>query len=552
MAKQATLFSLKGWSPDKIPNEPICGDAPADKADVDVRRPVATPARAAKADAATTGSTRRRLVTKQAAPERSSALPSSSESAASRQSADIEPTVSESGEDTRAFPGNTKPEGGDDVQPEQPEKKKHRGERWGDSWMEGYAPSAEEAAEAFLPTRTGTGRCKRTEENKRKMTRGAVAKAIDGELPPETSKASLKASEKAAQAAVEEEDFSLAKILEVLKLLQVPPNFTRKNVMPEGQEYVQGLLLGMYAYAANVGVSQKTHQHPWLTKLLIGALRAVAPDFPFTSIQLNYNYASRPHIDKNNLGTSFIVGLGDYTDGELWVHDDTGDTEFTLEGQDVNGYYHVGRPLKGQLLQIRDAWTIFDGNLLHYTKPFTGERYSIIFFTSDRYAATSEEEQEKMAKAGFDFDFKAADLEAVLKDKHQRRADIAKKVAAERAEEERRRLLMRGRCVGRVWAAGWGLRCTACREPGSDFCGSHMQKDRWKTHGRVDGDLPPAKRDEMAWYQKKFVAAGKRPPVREGATILVPIPGWPETDHLAEAMKAYGEFRGKARKNTSA
>ncbi|CAK0839597.1 unnamed protein product, partial [Prorocentrum cordatum] len=127
----------------------------------------------------------------------------------------------------------------------------------------------------------------------------------------------------------------------------------------------------------------------------------------------------------------------------------------------------------------------------------------------------------------------------------QRRAEIARQVAEERAREERQRLLLRGRCAGRVWAGGWGLRCTAVCEEGSDLCGAHAQRGRWKTHGRITGGLPPAKRDEMAHQQQKLVAAGKMPPVREGATILVPIPGWPETQHLAEAMKAYGAFRGK-------
>ncbi|CAK0831421.1 unnamed protein product, partial [Prorocentrum cordatum] len=86
------------------------------------------------------------------------------------------------------------------------------------------------------------------------------------------------------------------------------------------------------SYGGSVGVSQRTAQHPWLTRLLAGALCAEMPDFPFTSIQLNYNYASRPHVDKNNLGASVIVGFGDYDGGELWVHDAEGDEELVLGG----------------------------------------------------------------------------------------------------------------------------------------------------------------------------------------------------------------------------
>ena len=41
----------------------------------------------------------------------------------------------------------------------------------------------------------------------------------------------------------------------------------------------------------------------------------------FGGVQVNKNYASGLHVDKNNLGPSYIVGVGDYTDGSLFVQD---------------------------------------------------------------------------------------------------------------------------------------------------------------------------------------------------------------------------------------
>ena len=38
--------------------------------------------------------------------------------------------------------------------------------------------------------------------------------------------------------------------------------------------------------------------------------KALMPRFPHTTVQLNKNYASRPHVDANNLGPSAIIGLG--------------------------------------------------------------------------------------------------------------------------------------------------------------------------------------------------------------------------------------------------
>ena len=335
----------------------------------------------------------------------------------------------------------------------------------------------------------------------------------------------LAASEALAQEAVGAGDFSLEKMLAVLRCTEVPANSSRKNVMPKGVDFVRGLLLGLYSFGGSLGVTSATSKHPWLTRLLVGGIRKVAADFPFTSIQVNYNYSSRAHVDANNLGASYIIGLGEYSGGELWVHDEAGQEVYVLEGdEDVTGYYRVGKEFQGKLLQIRDAWTIFDGNKLHLTQPFLGERYSIIFFTSDRYAAAPPEVMAALGAAGFDFDFRASDLEATWKEKYARRSEIGKRVAAEGRWKEQLRLQERGRCMARTWANGWGCRCTGSCGEGSEFCGSHLRRGRWKTHGRMDGDPPPAKKEEMAKTQRWLVKAGRFPPIYEGVTLLVPMP----------------------------
>ena len=323
-------------------------------------------------------------------------------------------------------------------------------------------------------------------------------------------------------------DCSLKTVLRALRALQVPTTGTRKNVMPDGVGVIHGFLLGLYNYGGNTGMAGGTLRPPLLLWLLIQALRKEAPDFPFTSIQINYGYAFRPHVDKNNLGTSYIVGVGDYTDGELWVDDDTGDVPYVLEGKkNVSGYYRIGRELRGTELQIKDTWTIFDGNMMQLTKAFQGERYSLIFFTSDRYSAASPSVREALQDAGFDFDFNNEDMQSVLRAKHARRADLQRQVAPERREIERQRMLVRGRCIGRVWADACGFRCTAACQENSEFCGRHLREvkgqARWMTHGRMDGLLPKAKHAEMKMWQQRNLKNGKYPPCIEGATILVEL-----------------------------
>ena len=58
-----------------------------------------------------------------------------------------------------------------------------------------------------------------------------------------------------------------------------------------------------------------------LVKLVCAWTAKELPDFPFSSLQINYNYAARKHVDGNNIGPSYIRSLGKHTGGELWTAD---------------------------------------------------------------------------------------------------------------------------------------------------------------------------------------------------------------------------------------
>lgn len=94
-------------------------------------------------------------------------------------------------------------------------------------------------------------------------------------------------------------------------------------------------------------------------ELLILANRVLPPDFHWMSIQVNINYETEPHLDKGNRGESAILAFGDYSGGALVVNE-------------------VDVDIKNRVLY-------FDGcQLLHYTRPFTGMRYSVVYHTPDR------------------------------------------------------------------------------------------------------------------------------------------------------------------------
>jgi len=101
----------------------------------------------------------------------------------------------------------------------------------------------------------------------------------------------------------------------------------------------------------------------WLRPKLYGLLLEFAQKHvkvPFTSITVNQNYTAAPHYDKGNIGDSYLVAFGDYEGGELEIH----------EG-----------PLKG-LHDVRVPVVTDFSKILHSVKPFTGTRYSLVFYNA--------------------------------------------------------------------------------------------------------------------------------------------------------------------------
>ena len=83
-------------------------------------------------------------------------------------------------------------------------------------------------------------------------------------------------------------------------------------------------------------------------------------DFEFNQICLNKNLKCLPHIDKKNVGDSWIVSFGNFTGGELQIFDEND---------------------KIKLYNIKYKPFCFNGSKVkHGTNDFVGNRYSLIFY----------------------------------------------------------------------------------------------------------------------------------------------------------------------------
>jgi len=172
------------------------------------------------------------------------------------------------------------------------------------------------------------------------------------------------------------EDDGFNAVFEALEK-EVFPESHRKNVREEGDDTkMLGMCLGVTShYTKGAQVSAATRHRPGLARLLCSFARKEIPDFHFTSIQVNKDYQAAMHVDKNNLGPSWIVGLGNYTGGWLWM--------------DTHGEM-------GHATDVRRKWLKFDGRKPHCVTPFRGRRYTLVFFTySNPQKSTSLSRQEE-------------------------------------------------------------------------------------------------------------------------------------------------------------
>ena len=168
-------------------------------------------------------------------------------------------------------------------------------------------------------------------------------------------------------------------VLKMIRELKWPktgrPNVLRQShIEKKGlRSGYEGFVLGMITSWAGKGsrsgyrkmLSMKTRE-PKYKKLFRETkklMRLKDPKFKFTSIQFNKNHRAARHRDAKNTGISYIIGLGDYTGGQLTIFDE-----------------NEKNPVKHD---IKNKFYTFDGSKYpHETCPFKGERYTLVFYSN--------------------------------------------------------------------------------------------------------------------------------------------------------------------------
>lgn len=153
----------------------------------------------------------------------------------------------------------------------------------------------------------------------------------------------------------------------------------RRAIAVDNQSFSLGRTCGVWG--VNHETIKKRYKDPIVRALLQvfwDTMREMASGFSYSTCHVNKNFNGVPHVDKNNVGLSWALSLGDFEGGELMCETDN--------------------PRVLECHTTRRRPVIFDGHRPHWVLPYEGTRYSVILYTS-KHGGNLEEGQRDLARA---------------------------------------------------------------------------------------------------------------------------------------------------------
>eukprot|EP00971_Amphidinium_carterae_P002216 43868-Amphidinium_carterae.2 len=201
---------------------------------------------------------------------------------------------------------------------------------------------------------------------------------------------------------------------EQLNEFLVPKARSRTNLYTSSDSDVpRSMLLGAYT-RRGAGMTHATKKHAGMVAL-IHRLAAHRPEAarhePYLSIQVNSYNSLRTHVDQYNDGETWIISLGDFTGGRLWIADgDKDSVPSPHPTEDTQG-------ILGRYVNVKERWFKFNPKHPHAVEDSCGERFSIALFSPMRAARhLTKQHVDDLRDSGFN-------VEDLLERMHSERID---------------------------------------------------------------------------------------------------------------------------------
>ncbi|CAE7724502.1 GIP [Symbiodinium sp. CCMP2592] len=169
-------------------------------------------------------------------------------------------------------------------------------------------------------------------------------------------------------------------LLEVVTTLDLRQRQRHRQIYGGKEVKVEGVLGGLWTHGAMSGLSKFSEELPSFVSYVNAYVRErTGDDYGWCSFALNKNVATEVHCDHHNLNgvLNVTMSFGDFSGGELWIHDEDVRPEECVERRDP-----TGKVLRGRIVDTRWRPYFFDSKVKHATQPWSGDRWCLTCFTT--------------------------------------------------------------------------------------------------------------------------------------------------------------------------
>jgi hypothetical protein len=159
------------------------------------------------------------------------------------------------------------------------------------------------------------------------------------------------------------------------------PKLNKGSNNSNGKPYCQSFIFGRNMKDPEQSLSYWSIQYPNIYQEFQNLIQKYNhTQFTYTHITVNKNLQCKRHTDGGNAGLSYIIGFGNYTGGELQIEEEvssvSSSSHHTTKTKTTN--------INTKIYNLYRTFVLFNGKLQpHETLPFHGERYTIVYYTSD-------------------------------------------------------------------------------------------------------------------------------------------------------------------------
>ena len=200
-------------------------------------------------------------------------------------------------------------------------------------------------------------------------------------------------SEEYARVLRQRQDYSSRSCLRLLNMTRRQKGARSRKEALTAQGLLHYEVYGQYSHGGMSGTTRRTEDNCEFVQYINELLTRRGATGPRSSFAVSSGARLSYHRDNHNLGINYVLTIGDFTGGQVWVEE--------VGGPDVR-QVSPGKWVAGRLHSPRNRALSFSPRQFHGPEPWQGDRWSIIAYQTRSVKKLTKAERRDLRMLGFD------------------------------------------------------------------------------------------------------------------------------------------------------